>query len=75
MRDAETGEPAVGPGSVATIPMLFDLVHNAIDRDAAMLEVEYHPSLGYPTKLSVDYEREIADDEFSIRADSLVPIR
>lgn len=47
---------------------LFDLVDEALERQAHHLRVAYHPSLGYPTQVEVDYERRTADDEIRYQA-------
>ena len=50
---------------------LFDLIQDAIDRDADAIAVEYHPQLGYPTSISIDYSQMMADEELSITAEGL----
>jgi hypothetical protein len=71
----ETGEP-VDPEFARFFPDvegLFDLVQDAIDRDADSLVVDYDAALGYPAAISIDYEAGIADEELSFRVDSLTP--
>jgi hypothetical protein len=46
-----------------TIDGAFDLIQDAIERDAALLAVSYDEALGYPTSISVDYNKRTADDE------------
>ena len=43
-----------------TVDDLFAVVQDALDRDAERLEVTYHPTLGYPTDIDVDYMVELA---------------
>ena len=43
---------------------LFDFIEDAQRQNAFRLDVRYDPLLGYPTLISVDYDRMIADDEF-----------
>lgn len=50
------------------VPGLFAIVRDALARDAHFLRVAYHPTLGYPTEVTVDYRDEIADDEVGYRA-------
>ncbi len=73
-RDAETGDPAPAGFTLHTVPDLFAIVRDALDRNAAEFVVQYDPVLGYPTRISVDYERQVGDDEFTIRATGLQPI-
>lgn len=49
-----------------TVEALFDLIADAYARDADDVQVAYHPTLGYPTQISIDYRAEVADDELSI---------
>ncbi len=50
---------------------LFDLVQDAIDRDADAISVEYHPQLGYPIAVRIDYEEMAADEELTVTASNL----
>ena len=45
---------------------LFELVRDAIDRDAATLEVRYDPASGVPMEISIDYLLEAVDEELSV---------
>ncbi|MEH2061997.1 MAG: DUF6174 domain-containing protein [Nostoc sp.] len=46
-----------------TIPKLFNVIQDAINRKAYSLNVQYDPKLGYPTQINVDYNSQIADEE------------
>jgi hypothetical protein len=46
-----------------SIPKLFNLVRDAIAKKSHSLSVTYHPTLGYPTQMSIDYSDQIADEE------------
>ena len=48
-----------------TVPDLFDLIQDALDRKAASFWVEYDPTYGYPTLIQIDYSATAADDEIS----------
>lgn len=50
---------------------LFDLVQDAIDRDAHSIQVQYHPELGYPTSVQIDYDQMMADEELGMTASNL----
>jgi hypothetical protein len=39
-----------------TVEKLFDMIEDAIDRDADLLQVGYHPEYGFPTVINVDYD-------------------
>jgi hypothetical protein len=59
-----------------TIDELFDIIEDARRRDAASLAVDYDPTYGFPTRVSIDYHREMADDEIVYRAsDFVIPAR
>jgi hypothetical protein len=46
-----------------TIEALFDLIQEASEQNADRINVAYHPVLGYPTEIYIDYERNAADEE------------
>lgn len=60
--------PAERQDTALTIDDLFAKVQDAIDRKAASLEVTYDPQYGFPTRISIDYERMMADEELSLSA-------
>jgi len=55
---------------IPTVPDLFDLIQDALDRNAASFLAEYDRDLGYPTRIEIDYSATTADDEvaFSLRS-------
>jgi hypothetical protein len=57
-----------------TVDDLFDIIESAIAQRVDLLEVEYHPVLGHPTRIAIDYGFNVADDEVSHSARDLVPI-
>jgi hypothetical protein len=65
MRDPATGQtlPAERHQWFRTVRQLFDETRIALQRDGVLQEVVYDPSLGYPTRLSLDPIRNAADDE------------
>lgn len=54
--------------SFPTVEGLFRIVEDAIALDPHRLEVHYDARLGYPASISVDFDRRIADDEFTYTA-------
>lgn len=46
-----------------TVDGLFGLIADAAQQDSARLEVTYHPTLGYPTSIVIDYHPVYVDDE------------
>ena len=48
-----------------TIEDFFTLIEEAIKQPAGNMQVDYDPTLGYPTKIYIDYMLEVADDESS----------
>ncbi|NEO30420.1 MAG: hypothetical protein F6K36_08285 [Symploca sp. SIO3C6] len=61
----ETGEPVNRELFQAfdTIPKLFQVIANGIRSRADRLEVDYDPTLGYPTQITIDFSFQIADEE------------
>ena len=51
-----------------TVDELFETIDRAIAQDAERLEVEYDRRTGHPTRIDIDYDDRMADDELSIRA-------
>ncbi|HTE46011.1 MAG TPA: DUF6174 domain-containing protein [Gemmatimonadaceae bacterium] len=54
-----------------TIEKLFDFIERGIVNHAALLEVTYHPILGYPIKIVYDGAVNIADDEVTYTVSDL----
>ena len=50
-----------------SVPGLFDLIDEAIRRDAAGLAVRYNASYGYPESIQIDWVAGAVDDEVSYR--------
>jgi hypothetical protein len=53
---------------------LFDIIDQDIQRNAAVLQVTYHPSLGYPTKIISDPIANAVDDEVTYTVSNLFEI-
>lgn len=53
--DANTGKPVNSESlrQYSTIPKLFNLIQNAINRGKSELTVVYNPRLGYPTQINI----------------------
>lgn len=49
------------------VPGLFDLIEEAIRRDAAGLAVRYNAAYGYPESIQIDWVAGAVDDEVSYR--------
>ena len=49
--------------AILTVPDLFALIARALAEEADALEVRYHPTLGYPVAVAVDWRFGLADDE------------
>jgi hypothetical protein len=74
VRDAATGNPAPSSYAAPTVEELFALVQDAVDRGAARIEAQYDSVLGYPTRISVDYDLQVADEELMLRAEALASL-
>lgn len=72
--DLDTNLPASSTTAGRTVPELFGVVQDAINRRAFRLVVEYEQQLGYPTAIAVDYDDGTADDEITYLATELAPI-
>jgi hypothetical protein len=58
-----------------SIPKLFNLIENAIANKAHRVSVTFHPTLGYPTQISIDQSQQIADEERYLTIERLEVIR
>ncbi len=65
--DVATGEsvPPAEYGRYFTVDGLFGVVQDGIDRRAHRIAVSYHPLLGHPTTLLVDYDSLSVDEEMA----------
>ena len=72
-----TGQP-VNPEffqNYKTIPKLFNLIQDAINRKASSLNVQYSAGFGYPTKIDIDYNSQIADEEIYLTIENFKKIK
>lgn len=61
----ETDQPVTSTyaGLWPTMDGVFDIVQDAIDRDAHQIRVEYDPQHGFPTSITIDYMEHAIDEE------------
>jgi hypothetical protein len=64
--------PMTEAAAIPTVPDLFALIARALAEEADALEVTYHPALGYPVTVAVDWHFGLADDEVWHSVESLV---
>jgi hypothetical protein len=66
---AETGQPvpAQWHDLFPAMEGVFDIVRDALDRDAAEFDVQYDPDRGYPRSGIFDYVLNAADEELTFR--------
>ena len=72
--DAATGQAPqhFGDFEAPTVEHVFAVIADALARDAYRLHAEFDPVYGYPTRVEVDYDRDVADDEFRIETREFV---
>jgi hypothetical protein len=58
-----------------SIAKLFEIVEDAIAKKAHRVSVTYHPTLGYPTQISIDYDQMMADEELYLTIANLQPLK
>lgn len=71
-----TGEPvqpgAPGdPAEVLTVEGLFGFLRDALEDEPASFSASYDPGLGYPRSAMVDFDVQVADEEFGFEAREL----
>ena len=54
------------------VESLFDLLQSAIDENAHTIAAKYHPELGYPTEVWIDYEQNSVDEELGFSIHNLI---
>ncbi len=54
-----------------TIDQLFNIIQDAIQRNADEILITYDKTLGYPTRIAIDYQRILADDEITYTVENL----
>lgn len=59
---------------VKTVEQLFAIVEGAINSKAYILEVSYNKESGYPETISIDYKKDVVDDEVTYYANNLLDI-
>jgi len=78
VRSATTlsGAPATAQAMalILSVPQVFDLIDEAIDRRACSVRADYDPVLGYPTAVDIDYDVRLADEEVYLRLSDLRPL-
>lgn len=50
-------------GTLYTVPQLFNLIRESIARKPYRITVEYDNTYGFPKKIYIDYDQNIADEE------------
>lgn len=74
----QQSDESVGPTYAGLWPPLdgvFEIVQDAVDREAAGIDVQYHAELGFPRSISIDYMEHAVDEEltYSVEAFELLP--
>lgn len=74
----ETGQRVTNPEffeNYNTIPKLFNVIQDAISRQAFSLDVNYSARYGYPTQINIDYNAQIADEELYLTIENFQVLR
>jgi hypothetical protein len=56
-----------------TVDGLFDLVAAALERHVEV-RAQYDPTIGYPTSIYIDYDKNLIGDELDLRLTSVTPL-
>ena len=72
--DSASPAPPETLGMYDTIDGLFDRLEADLARDPVQFDVTYDEEAGFPTSASVDISRQIADEEYSFTASTLVAV-
>lgn len=69
--DTETGESVGQTGGYPTIDELFSWLEQVAPKKPEKLDLEFHPTLGYPTFIDYNQSDLIADEELLMKIDNL----
>jgi hypothetical protein len=64
----DTESEYFSPADFPDVEGLFEVIDDALRRRAHRLTVVYHPTLGYPTDIDIDYQENVADEELRFEA-------
>jgi hypothetical protein len=67
------GEGGVVTGEPTTVDAVFDDLQAAIDDGVFAFTAEYDPELGYPVSTGIDVDERMADEEYGIQIEELIP--
>jgi hypothetical protein len=75
--DLDTGEPVEEPaeGAFLTIAEVFDVIQDALDRNAAEIDVRYNSTFGYPTDVVIDFSRSMFNDDTEFQISDFVELQ
>ncbi|GBF80285.1 lipoprotein [Aphanothece sacrum FPU1] len=73
--DLKTNQTIPNLGFPKTIDQLFQILEKAIQSKADEISVTYDSTLGYPTKIAIDYQKILADEETNYLAKDLIKIK
>ena len=70
----ETQQPVSAAllADLETIEGVFDLVQDAYNEGAHSINVTYDPTNAFPTSIGIDYDVQIADEEFSLQISDVI---
>ena len=58
--------------ALPTVDDLFERIEDAVKSDPVLLQVEYHPGDGHPSRINVDVSYNIADEEYLLQSRNLM---
>ena len=58
--------------ALPTVDDLFERIQDAVKSEPVLLQVEYHPGDGHPTRINVDVSYNIADEEYLLQSRNLM---
>ncbi len=70
--DTNTPVETTSLGALPTVPDLFERIDDAVRAHAVLLQVEYDPRDGHPTRINVDVSHSIADEEYLLQSRNLM---
>ena len=69
----DTGATAPTAG-LPSVDDVFNIINDAVSRNAATINASYDATLGYPVSVFIDYFANAADDELTITISNFTPL-
>ena len=71
--DPDVAELQIPLDGYPTLTELFDLLEDAVERNASSISVDWDADYGFPVDIYIDYEENTADEELGYEVRAFTP--